>query len=446
MARTTRRKFLQVSAAAGVGYWVAGGVSPKRSLAAIETINFACIGVGGKGRSDSNDASRSGNIVAICDADEDTLEKASGAKGFENAKKFTDYRKMLDEVNKQIDAVTVSTPDHNHAPAAIRAMKLGKHCFCQKPLTHTIYEARRMGEVAREMKVQTEMGNQGTANNGLRQAMVYVQSGGLGDVKEVHVWTNRPIWPQGLERPEGSDPVPEGLDWEAWLGPAPERPFKNGVYHPFKWRGWWDFGTGALGDMACHTLNMPYAACSLKDPVSVVAITGGHNKETYPAWSVITFEYAATDKRSAVTLKWYDGGRKPPEEILKGAKSAFTNSGGAIVGEKGTIYAPGDYAQNVELIGSDKFPDVDFERSPGHFEEWIRAIKEGKPAMSNFPEYAGPLTETILLGNLAVWAAPEADTEGKKIQWDAKKLEATNAPEVMHIVKKEYRQGWELEG
>jgi len=446
MARTTRRKFLQVSAAAGVGYWVAGGVSPKRSLAAIETINFACIGVGGKGRSDSNDASRSGNIVAICDADEDTLEKASGGKGFENAKKYSDYRKMLDEVNKQIDAVTVSTPDHNHAPAAIRAMKLGKHCFCQKPLTHTIYEARRMGEVAREMKVQTEMGNQGTANNGLRQAMVYVQSGGLGDVKEVHVWTNRPIWPQGLDRPEGADPIPEGLDWEAWLGPAPERPFKNGVYHPFKWRGWWDFGTGALGDMACHTLNMPYAACSLKDPVSVVAITGGHNKETYPAWSVITFEYAATDKRSAVTLKWYDGGRKPPEEILKGAKNAFTNSGGAIVGEKGTIYAPGDYAQNVELIGSDKFPDVDFERSPGHFEEWIRAIKEGKPAMSNFPEYAGPLTETILLGNLAVWAAPEADTEGKKIQWDAKKLEATNAPEVMHIVKKEYRQGWELEG
>ncbi|MCH5376772.1 MAG: Gfo/Idh/MocA family oxidoreductase [Planctomycetes bacterium] len=446
MARTTRRKFMQVTAAAGVGYWVAGGVSPKPSSAAIETINFACIGVNGKGRSDSNDASRNGNIVAICDVDADSLEKASGARGFENAKKYDDYRKLLDEVGKQIDAVTVSTPDHNHAPASIRAMKMGKHCFTQKPLTHTIYEARRMGEVAREMKVQTEMGNQGTANSGLRQAAAYVQSGGLGDVSEVHVWTNRPIWPQGLDRPEGSDPVPDGLNWQAWLGPAPERPYKNGVYHPFKWRGWWDFGTGALGDMACHTLNLPYAACSLKDPISVVAITGGHNKETYPAWSVITFEYAATDKRPAVTLHWYDGGKRPPEGILKGAKNAFTNSGAAIIGAKGTIYAPGDYAQNVELIGSEKFPDVEFDKSPGHFEEWIRAIKEGKPAMSNFPDYAGPLTETILLGNLAVWAAPEADTEGKKIQWDAKKLEATNAPEVMHIVNKEYRKGWELEG
>jgi predicted dehydrogenase len=442
MARTTRRKFLQTTAAAGVGFWVAGGVSPKRSLAANETINFACIGVGGKGSSDTRDASRHGNVVAICDVDERTLDKAAVA--YKDAKKYFDWRKMFDEMDKSIDAVTVSTPDHTHAPPSIRAMKMGKHCFAQKPLTHTIYEARRMGEVAREMKVATEMGNQGTANPGLRHGAAYVQAGKLGDLKEVHVWTNRPVWPQGLDRPTDTPPVPETLHWDEWLGPAPFRPY-HPAYHPFKWRGWWDFGTGALGDMACHTLNLPYAACDLRDPVSVQAITSGHNKETYPAWSIITFEYPATDKRSAVTLKWYDGGKRPSEDLISGSKNNFTSSGAVIIGEKGTIYAPGDYASNVELIGSDKIPDMDYDRSPGHFEEWIRAIKEGQPAMSNFPDYAGRLTETILLGNLAIWAAPEADTTGKKIEWDAKNLVATNAPEVMPIVKKEYRAGYELE-
>jgi predicted dehydrogenase len=271
-------------------------------------------------------------------------------------------------------------------------------------------------------------------------------------VLEAHIWTDRPsqglfkeYWPQGVSRSKDTPSVPDTLDWDLWLGPAPARPY-HPAYLPFKWRGWWDFGTGALGDMACHTLNMPFAACSLKDPVSVQAVSAGHNGETYPAWSVITFQYAATDKRSAVTLKWYDGGKKPSEDVVKGSKMGFPASGAVIIGEKGSVYAPGDYAQNVELIGSASFPDVEFERSPGHFEEWIRAIKEDKPAMSNFPDYAGPLTETILLGNLAVWAAPEADKEGKKIAWDAKKLVATNAPEVMKIVAKAYRQGWELEG
>jgi predicted dehydrogenase len=454
MPRTTRRNFLQSTAALGVGFWVAGGVSPRPSRAASEKINFACVGVGGKGDSDARDASRNGNIVAICDADGDTLDRA--ALRYRDAKKFTDYRKMLDEVGKSIDAVTVSTPDHNHAPAAIRAMKLGKHCFVQKPLTHTIHEARRMGEVAREMKVATEMGNQGTANADLRHSAAFVQAGGLGTVKEVHVWTNRPIWPQGLDRPTDTPPVPEKLDWEAWIGPAKMRPYHN-AYHPFKWRGWWDFGTGALGDMACHTLNMCFAALSLRDPISVQAISSGHNKETYPSWSIITFEYAATDKRGKVTLKWYDGGKLPPMEIVAGTKHKFkkrgtddetplSDSGGVMIGSKGTIYAPGDYADRAELIGTGKLPDCEFERSPGHFDEWIRAIEGGKPAMSNFPDYAGPLAETILLGNLAVWAAPEKDQMGKKIAWDAKKLVATNAPEVMHIVKKEYRKGWELEG
>ena len=444
MARTTRRQFLQVTAAAGVGYWVAGGVSPRRSLAANETINFACVGVGGRGGANSGNAAREGNIVAICDTDQGTLASASERRGFENAKQYTDYRKMLDEF-KDFDAIVVSTPDHTHAAPCLQAMEMGKHCYAEKPISHTIKEARLFGEVAREAGVATQMGNQGTANSGLRQAAAFVQAGGLGDIKEVHVWTNRPVWPQGLDRPEHSDPVPDTLDWDGWLGPAPERPYVSGVYHPFRWRGWWDFGTGALGDMACHTLNMPYAACDLMNPTSVVAVTSGHNKETFPAWSVITYQFPATDKRSAVPMVWYDGGQLPPERLIEGSRHSMNRSGAIIVGEKGTIYAPGDYAQNVELIGTETFPDAEFERSPGHFAEWIRAIREGQPAMSNFPEYAGPLTEVVLLGNLAVWAAPEAETEGKKIEWDAEDLVATNAPEVMHIVDKDYREGWGLD-
>jgi predicted dehydrogenase len=444
MARTTRRQFLQTTTAAGVGFWVAGGLSPKRSLSAIDEIRFASIGVGGKGRSDSADAARAGKMVAMSDVDQSTMDKMARAPGFEDAKTYSDWRKMLDEMGKSIDAVTVSTPDHSHAPAAIRAMKMGKHCFVQKPLTHTIYEARLMGQVAKEMGVVTEMGNQGTATNGLRNGAAFVQSGGLGDIKEVHVWTNRPVWPQGLDRPTEEPPVPETLDWEVWLGPAPYRPY-HPAYHPFKWRGWWDFGTGALGDMACHTVNLPYAACDLKYPTSVQAVTSGHNKETYPAWSIITFQFPATDKRSAVTFKWYDGGKRPSEELIAGSKGQFKSSGAVIVGEKGTMYIPDDYGAQPELIGSDKVPDMEYIKSPGHFEEWVQGIKEGTPVMSNFADYAAPLTETILLGNLAVWAAPEAETEGKKIEWDAKQLVATNAPEVMHIVKKEYRAGFELD-
>lgn len=445
MTKSTRRTFLKTTAAAGAGYFVAAGVSPKRSVAAIEEIQFCCIGVGGKGSSDSRDAFRSGKVVAICDVDGGTLNKAAG--DFKGAKSFTDWRKALDEFDKgtlKFDAVTVSTPDHSHAPASIWSMNRGLHCFCQKPLTHSIHEARRMGEVAKEKKVATEMGNQGTANSDLRHVAAICQSGKVGKIKECHVWTNRPIWPQGLDRPKDEPKVPENLNWEVWLGPAPERPY-HPAYHPFKWRGWWDFGTGALGDMACHTLNMPFAALGLRDPISVQAETSGHNRETYPAWSIITFEFPANDKRGPVTLKWYDGGKRPDAELVKGAKNEFKSSGAIIVADEATLYAPDDYASNAEWIGKDKLPEAEYERSPGHFEEWIRAIKEGKPAMSNFPDYAGPLTETILLGNLAVFAAAEPGT-GKKIEWNSKSLEATNAPEVMHIVKKQYRAGFALEG
>ena len=435
MARTTnRRKFLGNSAAIGAGYFVASGLQAKESKSANEEINFACIGIEGKGRGDTRDASKAGNIVGICDIDEQSLDKAQAR--YPNAERFYDFRKMLDQLGKSVDAVTVSTPDHTHAPAAALALRMGKAVFTQKPLTHSIYEARRLSELAVENKAATMMGNQGTANAGLRSAAAMVADGLIGDVKEVHVWTNRPVWPQGRDRPTDTSDPPSHIHWKEFIGPAEHREFADGVYHPFKWRGWWAFGTGALGDMACHTLNMPFAALNLRDPVSVVAETSGHNQETYPKWSIIDFEFPEKDGRKPVKLTWYDGTKLPPQELFLGAK--VQNSGSLLVGSKGTIYSPGDYGGSFQVLGGPEKKDVEFERSPGHFAEWVRAIRGGKAAMSNFPQYAGPLTETILLGNLAVWA------DGKKIEWDAKKLVATNAPEVAHIVRPEYHNGYEL--
>jgi predicted dehydrogenase len=431
---TNRRDFLKASALAGVGYWVAGGVSAAESNSPNEIINFAAIGVRGKGESDTRDAANAGNLVAICDIDDNHLESA--AVRYPQARKFNDFRVMLDEMGKSIDAVTVSTPDHTHAPASLLFMRAGKHCFTQKPMTHTIEEARVMGEVAREMKLATQMGNQYTAHPNLRQIEAVFKAGSpLGAIQAVHIWTNRPIWPQGRDVEITEEPVPANVHWDLFIGPAKMRPYSK-AYHPFKWRGFWDFGTGALGDMACHTVNTPFAALDLRDPVSVVAETSGHDKNCYPGWSIIDFEFPARGNRGALAVTWYDGRKLPPTELFKGERQR--PSGALIIGEKGTLYLMGDYAeQGIVWIGVDK-PEVEFERSIGHFEEWVRAIKGGEPAKSNFPDYAGPLTETILLGNLAVWA------DGKKIEWDAEKLEATNAPEVMHVVKKEYHNGYSI--
>lgn len=436
--RTNRRKFLKTTAVVGAGYFTAAGLRAQESNSPNEKVNIASIGVGGKGDSDSRDAGSQGNLVAICDIDNNNLLKKGIA--YPKAKQYRDYRKMLDEFGKSIDAVTVSTPDHSHAPASLMAMRMGKHCFTQKPMTHSIEEARLMGEVAREMKVKTQMGNQGTANDSLREMVAVIQKGTLGAVSEVHVWTNRPVWPQGLAQPKETPPVPTNVDWELFLGPAEKRPY-HPAYHPFKWRGWWDFGTGALGDMACHTLNMPYMALELFNPTSVQAETSGHNGQTYPGFSIINFAFPANDKRPAVKLVWYDGGKLPPESLLNGAK--MQNSGALIIGDKGSLYAPGDYAEKgMTLHGVDK-PSVEWVKSPGHFTEWVRSIKGGDAAVSNFADYAGPLTETILLGNLALAGATEPGL-GKKIEWDSKNLVATNAPEVMHIVKKEYHNGFKI--
>jgi predicted dehydrogenase len=437
---TDRRRFLKTTALTGVGVFVAGTAAAEDSKSPNERIRFACIGVGGKGASDSGDAKRHGDVVAICDIDDNTLAKAAD-KSFPSAAKYNDFRKMLDEMGKNIDAVTVSTPDHMHAPASALAMRMGKACFTQKPLTRTIYEARKLGEIAREMNVATQMGNQGTAEKKLRTTAALVRAGAAGNIKEVHVWTNRPIWPQGGARPAES-PVPANVHWELWLGPAPFRPYAPG-YHPFAWRGWWDFGSGALGDMACHTVNMPFMALDLRDPIAVQATTSGHNKDSYPKRSIITYDFPANANRPALKMVWYDGGNKPPADLFDGEQVSET--GVLLIGDKGKLFAPGDYSEKgYKLLSGATEPKVEIEESPGHFQEYARAIKGGPPARSNFAEYSGPLTETILLGNLAVWAAPDADTPGKKIEWDARNLKPTNAPEVESVVTPVYREGYKL--
>ncbi|MBM4021177.1 MAG: Gfo/Idh/MocA family oxidoreductase [Planctomycetes bacterium] len=444
----SRRTFL-VTSSAVAGYWVAPGLraEDKPATSVNEEIRFACVGVGGKGQSDSADASRSGRVVAVADVDANQLRRAENA--FKGAKPYGDFRVMLDEMGKEFDAVTVSTPDHAHVIAAAQAMNLGKHCFCQKPLTRAIAEARLLGELARGKGLATQMGNQGTAADSLRRASAFIQSGGLGAVKEVHVWTNRPVWPQGGGRPAES-PVPGHLNWDVWLAPAPVRPFGNG-YHPFAWRGYWDFGTGALGDMACHTFNMPFMALNLRDPASVQATTSGHNRETYPKWSIIDFEFPTLGERAAVKVKWYDGGKLPDQALFarypeeQGRPFRPANAGVLVVGEKDTLYAPGDYCEKgFTLESGAAASEIPFEKSPGHFQEWIRAIKGGPAARSNFPDYAGPLTETILLGNLAVWAAEAPEAPGKKVEWDPKGLVATNGPELAEIVRPKYREGWKV--
>lgn len=443
--RPTRRQFLQTTTAAGFGYWVAAGATAKESQSPNEQIAMASIGIEGKGRSDSADAARLGRMVAICDVDDKRLERAGRRNGFEGARKFNDFRKMLDEMGRSIDAVTVSTPDHIHAPAAAMAMRMGKHCFVQKPLTHSIHEARVLAELARKHKVATQMGNQGSASDALRRSVTFIRAGGLGQVSEVHIWTNRPIWPQGLDRPPPMDP-PSQLHWDLWIGPAPVRPYaelrepdkqsrRKDVYHPFSWRGWWDFGTGALGDIACHTMNMPFRALDLRNPVSVQAETAGHNKDSFPSWSIITYQFAATLARTALKLVWYDGGKFPPDEVLDG-RTPSRGGGTVVIGSRGKLH--GENYQSLGVAES----EIKFTKSPGHFEEWVRAIRGGEPAMSNFPDYAAPLTETALLGNLAVWVASSG--KGPNVEWDAANRKVKNLPGLEGLIERKYRAGYSL--
>jgi predicted dehydrogenase len=464
--QANRRDFLKTTAAGGVGLWVAASGGSVLGKAPSETVNVAIVGVGGRGRAHvSGIPAAGGKIVALCDVDDNNL--AAAVKEHEGAYKYNDFRKMLDERHRDIDAVVVATPDHTHAVAASAAMKLGKHVYCEKPLTHSIHEARHLTELAARQKVATQMGNQGHSGDNTRRIVEIVRSGAIGPVREVHAWTNRPVWPQGKDRPNRSDPVPSSLKWDLWLGPAPERPYvananantsdgnpsaprakgkktrDNRVYHPFAWRGWWDFGTGALGDMACHILDASFWALDLKYPTAVEALGGSpHKPESAPSWEILRYEFPARRDMPALALTWYDGGMRPPypEELFEGEK--VERGGVLMVGDKGKIYIPDDYGGKHVLLPKNQFadfknPEESIPRSPGHHKDFLEACKNpDRPACSNF-SYSGPLTEMVLLGVVAFRC-------GKRIEWDGPNMKATNCSEASEYIHPQYRRGWEL--
>ena len=416
----------------------ARGEIKKGKIVKGRKVNIAGVGVGGKGKSDVN-AFRGENIVALCDVD-----YRRGLKSFESlpkAKRYKDFRQMLIENEDKIDAVSVSTPDHMHFPPALMAIKMGKHVFVQKPLCHTVEEARILTEEARKHDVITVMGNQGHCKEGIRLVREWVQGGYIGKVREAHVWTNRPVWPQGIKEKLESEPIPDLLDWNRWLGVAPVRPYNSG-YLPFNWRGWWDFGCGALGDMACHTMDATFWSLDLLYPDSVIARTSGLNTQTAPKKAKITYEFPARGDMPPVTVTWYDGGKKPPRPKDLEKKRRFkADTGQYIVGEKGTILAQDDYCTSPRIIPESRMEEVKRKRPPktiprvkgGPHQEWIRAIKgKGPKPGSNF-DYAGPFTETVLMGNLAVRFPKQ------KIKWDGKNMKCTNLAKANDLIRKKYR-------
>lgn len=432
----SRRRFVGATAASAFSFTFL----PARIWGANERLNVAAIGCGGKGRSDIEGAAGAGcEIVALCDVD--FTRAADAVKAFPNAKRYADYRVLFDR-QRDIDAVTVSTPDHHHAPASMMAMKLGKHVYCQKPLSHSVFEARAMAETARRQGVATQMGNQAHAGEPIRRGVEWIRAGIIGDVIEVHVWTNRPIWPQGIARPVESAPPPDHLAWDIWLGPAPHRPY-HPDYHPFKWRGWWDFGTGALGDMACHIMDMPYWALELGAPDTVSAESGGGTPESAPLWSTITYEFPGRGNRPPTRLIWYDGRRNgtpnlPPADVLEGQDPG--RFGCVMIGRRGKLFFN---RRNTDWITSPESLLTDFQppapslpRVRNEDEEWVAACKSGPKALSNF-DYAGALTETVLLGNVAIRL-------GRPIRWDANRLQAIHDPAADEFIRRTYRSGWTL--
>jgi predicted dehydrogenase len=435
----SRRQFMGGAAAA-----MAFTIVPDRVLAQPPSnkLNIAGVGIGGMGQHNVR-ACNTENIVALCDVDEKYAGKIF--KEYPKAKVWFDFREMLDK-QKDIDAVIVATPDHLHAVVSMEAMKRGKHVYCQKPLTRLVAEARALTEAARKYKVATQMGNQGHSGDGVRNICEWIWDGAIGEIREVHAWTNRPVWPQGIDRPKNNPPVPETMHWDLWIGPAPMRPY-NPCYAPFAWRGWWDFGGGALADMACHVLDPVFWALKLKYPVSVEASCTEVNNETFPLASIVHYEFPAREDMPPVKVHWYDGGLKPEKpEALGDMQIGQAASNVLFMGSKGVLRC-GEYGDDphlfpLSLMRSYKRPAKTLERIPGqaHEQNWIRACKGGEPACSNF-DYSGPLTEMVTMGNLAI----RPENVGKKLEWDGKDMRVTNDEKANDYVHPHYREGWSLE-
>ncbi len=442
--RLSRRSFVGGTAAVAAFTVVprhvlggAGNVPPS------EKLNIAGIGIGGRGEGDLDEC-RSENIVALCDVDE--KHAARVFQKYPNARKWTDFRKMFDE-QKDIDAVIIATPDHLHAVVAMAAIKRGKHVYCEKPLTHCIWEARQLTLAAREAKVATQLGNQGQATESNRLVSEMIWDGAIGPVREVHAWCNRPISARGVARPTETPEAPKTLNWDLWLGPAKYRPY-HPAYLPFSWRGWWDFGTGVLGDIGCHQLDPVFRALKLGYPTSVEACSSNMDEpasvkeETAPKSSIVRFEFPEREGFPPLTLTWYDGGLMPPRplELEEGRKFGEADDN-LFIGDKGKMLG-------YRLIPEARMkeygkPPQKIERSPGHHKEWIDACKGGKPARANF-DWAGPLTEVVLTGNVALKMERQLYEKGLKLRYDGPNMQVTNLPEANQYIRDEYREGWSL--
>ena len=450
--RSSRRRFLSATAATAFGFTLV----PRHVLGGVgytppsDRVNVAGIGVGGMGGGDIATVSKLGtNIVALCDVDE--VRAAGSFNAFPQARRYKDFRIMLEKEAKHIDAVTVGTPDHIHAVAAMAAVRAGKHVYVQKPMTHTLHECRTLTKAALDAKVVTSMGNQGHATEGARLTNEWIQAGVIGEVREVHVWSDRAgrLWKQGIARPTDTPPIPATLDWDLWLGPIRERPY-HPAYVPANWRGWWDFGTGALGDMGCHIIDHPIWALKLGAPTTVESRTtldgsvlegDKPNFETYPIAAMIYFDFPARGNLPAVKMTWYDGGLMPPAPAELPSGQRLPDNGVLYIGSQGKMYHSSHGGTPLllpaTLTEQAKAVPKTMERSPGHYEEWVRGCRGGQRPAASF-DYSGPMTETMLLGILSLRAP------GTRLEWDAENQQIKNVPELNPFIHTEYRKGWTL--
>lgn len=478
-SNSSRRKFLRNTATAFAGmYIIPRHVLGRGFVAPSDKLTIASIGVGGKGADDINHffASGKANIAVLCDVDD--RQAAGSRKKFPNAKYYKDYREMLEKEGKSIDAVSVSTPDHQHAVAAMAAMQLGKHVYVQKPMAHDIYEARKMTEAARKYKVVTQMGNQGASGDGVRQLIDWYKAGLIGDVTEVFCYTDRPVWPQGVLKPTTSSPIPSELDFDLWLGTAPKKDYFDGLL-PFNWRGWWDYGTGALGDMGCHIIAPPFQVLELGYPISAECSTATRYFENWhwqyapdsgPISSYTTLVFKQKNGKPNLKFHWMDGGIQPerPEELGPNEEMGDGGNGVIFVGTKGKMMC-GTYGINPQLLPTSKTKEASakvpqtIKRVPGsaegHYAAWVLACIAGYGSseannLSSRFDIAGPLTETVLMGNLAIRSADIRKTDNKgnisypgrhiKLVWDGDNMKITNFDEANQFVKRTYRDGWSL--
>jgi predicted dehydrogenase len=469
----SRRRFIRNAGIAGAGFVIIPRhVLGKGFIAPSDKLNIAGIGVGGKGGGDLAEFAKSPNvnIVALCDVDDRQAKKSR--ESFPKAPYYRDYREMLDKEKNTIDAVSISTPDNVHAVATLAAMRLGKHVYTQKPLTHDIYEARILAQAEKKYKVVTQMGNQGGSGDGVRKAKEMIDAGMIGKVTEAHAWTNRPVWPQGVPTPTGKFDVPSELDWNLWLGPAKHIEY-NPAYLPFNWRGWWAFGTGALGDMACHIMDPIYRILPIDYPDSAECSVGtvwpamwndSQNIDACPPASIIHLTYPRKDGKGQIKVSWHDGGLLPerPDELLPGEPFGNWDGGVLFVGTKGKLlldcYGANPRLLPTKLMQEKTMPKETLKRVPeGHYIQWVNACIAGygKGVTSSPFSYAGPFTESILMGNLAIrsWLMKNPAGKGwddkylgrKKLLWDAKNMKITNFDEANQFVRREYRDGYSIE-